>query len=499
MKSLIKIIVVIVFIIILISAVYVVFYLDDNNNDNNNNNNEIDEEPPKINSVTGDTTVKKGNSITISISYSDNVNVTEALIYYRRSSDEEWNSASILSGNIDIYIPANSNESWYYYVTVDDEAGNGPVRKPSVDGTYYTITVQDNGNNGNNGEVVRTVFIEESTATTCKYCTNVAEILHELFDPNDPDFYYISMVEDENSKAYERVVTHYNRYANPTVYIDGGYEVILAYSDDYKSKLKQRISNAANREVPELNVKLSTEWNETRTELTARVSVENKEQSQYTGQLKVFISEIVSTRWKDYNIEPFHYAFLDYAINEDISINSNDNVTFSNTWNASSAGFSNVVPENLMMIAVVFNSEINQEYSDPANNKNPFNAHYADATVGAKVGTGTLPPTIGINKPKPGFRYFYGREQKQFIIKKSILIGRAIINATVEAEAGVEKVEFYIDGKLKQTFTEEPYKLSMRKINWRKKFFSKHTILVRAYDLQNRTASDSIDVITLFV
>ncbi len=52
---------------------------------------------------------------------------------------------SILGGSAGIVIPSNSVESWYYYVTVDDAAGTGPVGNPSVDGSmYFTVSVTDN-------------------------------------------------------------------------------------------------------------------------------------------------------------------------------------------------------------------------------------------------------------------------------------------------------------------------------------------------------------------
>ncbi len=37
----------------------------------------------------------------------------------------------------------------------------------------------------------------------------------------------------------------------------------------------------------------------------------------YDGQLRVYIAEPQS-RWDNYNDDPYHYAFLDFAINEDI-------------------------------------------------------------------------------------------------------------------------------------------------------------------------------------
>jgi len=498
-------------VIIIVTSAYVLFYMDEENNNNGNNNDEIDEEPPTIDSITGDTTAKSGERVKISVSFSDNVEVTEAKIFYKMAG-EDWKSDDILSGSFNIDLPSNSTKKWYYYIIVDDEAGNGPVGNPSTDGSkFYTITVIIDNGNGNNNEA-RIVFIEESTAVTCKYCTNVAKILNKLYDPDDPDFYYISLVEDENSKAKDRVENHYKRIANPTLYIDGGYEVMLgidpAKEDEYESNLKQNIKNAANRDVPELITSLKARWNETRSELSIELNIENRESVTYTGNLKIYIAEIQS-RWIDYNGDPFHYAFIDYAMNEDITIQSNDNVTFSKIWNASNTSFSDIYPENIMVFAVVFNSEKNKGYSNPPD-KSPFDAYYTDAVVATKIKEGTLPPTIGIITPKENHRHVFGIFKMKYWLlillnassmARTVIIGRGTIEVSVEAEAGVERVEFYIDGKLRYNSTEDPFKYSFRKIGRVKNFIldNKHTILVKVYDTEGRIATDSIDVVTYFL
>ena len=92
MKLILKIAGVIVIAILLILSVYVIFFTGDN-------------EPPSIDSITGDTTGKKGESITISVTFSDDINVTNAKIFYKTTSADYWSSMSILSGSINIYIP----------------------------------------------------------------------------------------------------------------------------------------------------------------------------------------------------------------------------------------------------------------------------------------------------------------------------------------------------------------------------------------------------------
>ena len=104
-----------------------------------------DNDPPSIDSITGNTVGTTGETTTIDVTFSDNIGVTTATLYYKTASASSWSSKSILGGSAGIDIPLDSVESWYYYVTVDDAAGNGPVGDPSTDGSvYYIITVSDN-------------------------------------------------------------------------------------------------------------------------------------------------------------------------------------------------------------------------------------------------------------------------------------------------------------------------------------------------------------------
>jgi len=101
--------------------------------------------PPSIDSSTGNTVGSTGETTTIDVAFSDNIGVTTATMFYKTASAGSWSSKSIFDGSAGIDIPSDSVESWYYYVTVNDAAGNGPVGDPSVDGSvYYTVTVADN-------------------------------------------------------------------------------------------------------------------------------------------------------------------------------------------------------------------------------------------------------------------------------------------------------------------------------------------------------------------
>jgi hypothetical protein len=482
MKSTIKFITILIVAILVVSSIYVVFYLDDDK--------ESDTTPPKIDSITRDTNGTTGKITTITATFSDNVNVTNATIYYKSAYSEEWKSASILSGSIDIEIPSNSDDDWYYYVTVDDAAGNGPVGDPSNDGSvYYIITVTENVE-----DLVHTVFIEEATGETCQYCPGVSEVIHDLFKSGDYNFYYVSMVTDHD-KASKHLYDDYNLSALPTVYIDGGFKVIVGGGEtkadvDVKN-FTEAIKTAEKRNVPKIKVNITVDYTNGSDKFTTNVVVKNFEEETYTGTLKVHLAEIISD-W-NYKIGGNIYnAFVDYIINEEILVASGEEYSPKpKDWD-----LSNLYPENLMVIAVVFNSEKKQGYSDPLNNKNPFDAYFADATDGTYVvAGGDLPPEVNIENPVGGKQHLFGIPLFNTLLKVTRLIGRTKIVVSASDDSKVEKVEFYIDGDLVFTDYEAPYEYTLKRIGLFKSiFFRKHTIKVIAYDDTGKTKTDKLEI-----
>jgi thiol-disulfide isomerase/thioredoxin len=98
----------------------------------------------------------------------------------------------------------------------------------------------------------------------------------------------------------------------------------------------------------------------------------------YTGRLRIYVTEPVS-RWNMYDGNPYHFGFLGFAHNGAISIDAGDTYTNSMTWNG------DVTESNVMVMAVVFNSEAHQGYAYPPSG-NPFTAYYTDATAAATPG-----------------------------------------------------------------------------------------------------------------
>ena len=355
---------------------------------------------------------------------------------------------------------------------------------------------KNNNSGGNNDEkkFVHHVFIEEGTATTCKYCPAVADILHDIYASKRYTFYYVSMVEDRSKKAYDRLHNEYNIYGFPTVYIDGGYGIVFGAKE--KSVFEDKISAALSRETPNVGVFVDAEYDNDSGELLTLVSIKNNENYTYNGRLKVYLTEIIS-RWNNYENKPYHFSFIDYTIDEDISVDAYENTSVS-----AYRDISDLDPDNLMLIAVVFNSDSVKKFSDPENDppKYSFNAFYADAANATRVVVGgNLPPAVGILSPETGKIYIRGHPVFKTLFGKTILVGKTTIEAYAEDDSGVEKVELYVDGKLVMSDDDAPYSWSLRKISLFKHFVRRHTITVKAYDEEGKTSSVSIDVITFFL
>jgi hypothetical protein len=374
-------------------------------------------------------------------------------------------------------------------VTVDDAAGNGPVGDPSVDGNkFYTITVTE--------EIIdldHYVFVEEATTTWCTNCPNVAEALHELYTSKEYNFYYVSMIDDKNSVADNRLSKDYNIVGYPTVFVDGGYKVISG--DKEKSEYTSAISTAQDRVVPQIAINVTAEYNNETKELKTNVLVENYEDETYTGRLKVYLTEKTS-RWINTHetnqgkTVPYHYGFIDFVIDEKVSIESKKNKTI-----IDERKLKDLSPEDITLIAVMFSSESVKKYSFPPD-EGEFDAHYADATDATELTTGVNErPIVHISNLEYKKLHIFGKPLFETLFKKTVLIGKTTVVVEAQDDSGIEKVEFYIDDKLQNTDTEASYEYTLTKLSFLKEFFlHKHKITVIAYDDTGKTTSVDLEV-----
>ena len=488
------IILVIILGVLLSGSAYVIFYTGDNS----------DTEPPQITYISGNLTVAAGQKVAITVQFIDNVNVTVANLMYKSADATSWSTESILSGVGNISIPLSATTNFYYFVTIDDAAGNGPVGNPSNDGsTYYTITVIPSGGDQGNETLTHTVFIEEATATWCTNCPEVADILHSLYETGKYNFYYVALINDSNPDTTQRLWTDYNILSFPTVFIDGGYKILIG-STNAKSVYTDAINISRQRTLPKLKVTVTAQYKNTSNttrNLIVNTLIENRGNDTYSGRLKLYLTEIVSQRY-DYDSRPYHYGFLEYLIDTDVSIAGKQNINKSVTKDISAYDY-----ENLMIIGVVFNSQKNPVAANPPL-LNAFDAYYADATNATKVvPKGNLPPQLEIGSPQRGKIYLNGKPiferlaQRKLIgailhnlvYNKTILLGQKIVTVNASDDSAVTKVEFSIDGTIMANDTQAPYEFTFTRLKLLKTlFFKNHVLTVTVYDDTGKTTSSSI-------
>jgi hypothetical protein len=198
-------------------------------------------------------------------------------------------------------------------------------------------------------------------------------------------FYYLTFVEDKNTHAYDRLHTDYNILGLPTVYFDGGYQLILGAPStaEAESVYLACMDTCGVRPVPEIEVELLAAWSGEAT-MHIQALVQNNDTSVYEGHIRVYVAEIVSTRgWEDTRGYPYLFTFLDYALNEDILINPFDTWVESAIWKGDEHtdgygnDFGDITQNNIMIIAAVFNAEPHLKYN-LLPQWCPFYAHYLD-------------------------------------------------------------------------------------------------------------------------
>jgi len=97
-------------------------------------------------------------------------------------------------------------------------------------------------------------------------------------------------------------------------------------------------------------------------------------------------------------------------------------------------------------------------------------------------------PSIEFKKPTYGHFYFLGKEILP--LKHTVIIGKAMIKIDAYDEiSGIGRVEFYVDGGLKEIATKKPYEWV-----WDERVFGIHILQAIAYDNAGNIASDEQQV-----
>ena len=255
-------------------------------------------------------------------------------------------------------------------------------------------------------DFTHTVLCEFGSYSTCTPCTYAAQYLYDIFESGTLDFYCVSLVYDKNLEAHERLTDDYNIYGLPTCYFDGGYKVEVG-NPGGEFVYRELIESCGQRVVPNISMNVTLKWLGDAV-FDVNVTIENNENETYNGRVRAYIVEIIS-RWNQANTEPYHYAFIGWAFNKNLSIDAGDTYCDNSTWDGKEHGFSDINWEEIMVITAVFNDEWHQGYSWFPPDPHPFNAYYVDETVATYFNTTppNMPTITGPTCGKVGKSYDY--------------------------------------------------------------------------------------------
>ena len=321
------------------------------------------------------------------------------------------------------------------------------------------------------------VFIEVATASYCPDCPAASEALYSLYSKGELPFYYVMMVGDKNEFAYQRIKNDYNFYWYPTAFVDGGYRVVLEASEE---AYRKAIEESMERERANVDVEVNATWIQCPCQhgMEINIVIRNEELHPYNGILRVYIAEI-NSRWDDYSANQYHFAFLEYAFIDNVSLSPFENQYIQVIWDPEN-NYPDIQEEdvnNVAIFAVLFNATWHQGYANPPAD-NPFKAYYVDA-VSAQIPQNS-PPSVAIVSPKEGYLYIFDRE----IVKvgKTVIIGRKSVEVKALDENGIDRVEIFVDGELRATLHGS--------YTWVWRDVGQHFLNVKAYDTTGYTAND---------
>ena len=148
------------------------------------------------------------------------------------------------------------------------------------------------GKNTVNENFTHTVFVEEGTATSCKYCPITSEDLYTIFNTYDYPFYFVALIKDMAQKAADRLFKDYNIVGYPTCYFDGGLEVVVGTSD--VPTYRDIIESSGARDVHEFDLSISLVWAGSGV-LDIEVTIKNNEESTVHNQDVNYFPSIVNS------------------------------------------------------------------------------------------------------------------------------------------------------------------------------------------------------------
>ena len=212
-------------------------------------------------------------------------------------------------------------------------------------------------------DFTHTVFAEQSTATWCPNCPYANEALHNIYESGDYPFYYVTLVNDKSTIGKER-----NReysfgivkiLAFPTVYFDGGDTFFIGKKStipltetEYRTLIEKEGQRTPKQPI---TMESFVTWNGD-AKITVIVNLTNEGKLPYLGRIRSYVTETVS-RWQDSLGDPYHFALLDYAINQIVLLMPKKTKIFTGNFDGvalhGNQTFPDITSDNIMVISAI--------------------------------------------------------------------------------------------------------------------------------------------------
>ena len=426
-------------------------------------------------------------------------------------------------------------------------------------------------------EYLHTVLVEVATAQNCQKCAPWSQSIYDAYTSGDYDFEYVEMIvfDHDGNKLNDEAnnwAKNYSVGGYPNSIFDGDYQRIVG---NYPSQLPDALNTCGNRAIADITAGMTVLWLGDAT-IQVEITIENNEETQYNGHIRVCITEIIS-RYTNNDGDPYHFGFLDYAFNnKEITISAGGLYTDSTIWNGNEHqdnhgdDFGDIDPDNIQVTMgilndddgyvdetitarvgennppnepsnpspsvgkkdVDINADLSWSCSDPDGGLLEYDVYFGsinppsqvtwnqsgksydpgamnynltyywkivawdnqDASTSGQIWSFTTQikknkaPEVKITMPERGI-YIRNKKILQHFPLFALIIGDITIevNATDE-DSSIEKVDFYINGKLKRTVTTKPYTYLWTRDRLR--LFHIFVIKVEASDTEGETDFD---------
>ena len=215
------------------------------------------------------------------------------------------------------------------------------------------------------------VFAEEFTATWCVYCPSAAENLMLVYEdvPGEPyyddNFFFVALITDVNDKADDRMGDFPDVTGYPTVIFDGNDEKVSG-GQSSTANYEQAIDTTGQRD--DTDISLSIEMNHLgEDKLDISISMTWNEDGSFSnptfdGYVRAYIVEKIS-RYNNYDGDPYHFGFLDYAFDQAVELEPNEKQSMSTIWTGgdhqdkNGNDFSDIEYDNINVFVAFFNDE----------------------------------------------------------------------------------------------------------------------------------------------